>query len=181
MFNTVNQFCQNYYDQLPTDGLRAIGLSTILSFTASVTIITLTTPTNQMPNSLSRAGCVALISCLATSIHVVTHPIFNYVFDNPNDEFNGYQEFISTCIDITLSHILINYATSYKVNLLTSMSISKENFIILPSSIVKITLDMLFRGLDYIYPGIRDEAYNDLKNEFNIDLKYSSTPVYLVI
>ena len=62
MFNAVNQFCQNYYDQTPIGGLKAAGLSAVVSFTASVIIITLKTGSNPTPD-LSRAALAAGISC----------------------------------------------------------------------------------------------------------------------
>jgi hypothetical protein len=156
MFSAVNQFSQNYYDQLPADGLKAAGLSVVFSFTASIVMLTLITPSNQAPNNLSRAGLAAGIAFLATSIHALTTPIFNYLFDNPNNQtLNGFQEFIKVVIDITLAHILINYTTALKVNLITTTSINLHdgNFICLPNNLFEISTDMALRcfGSSYAY------------------------------
>lgn len=146
MLNSINQFCKDYYTQIPSDGFKAACLSSAFSFAASVLVISFTTPVNQMPN-LSRAGLAAGISFLAACIHAITTPIFNYLLDNPNNDFNGFYELFKECINITLAHLLINHATPFKVNLITAYDWKNEN-IVLCSNVLRISLDIAFKALN---------------------------------
>lgn len=175
MINTVNQFCQGYYNQIPTDGLRAVGLSALFSFTASVLVIACTTPVNQMPN-LSRAGVAAGISCLAATIHALTTPIFNFLFNNPNNDFDGRIECMRFVIDITLVHILINHIIAFKINLLMSTTSTH-----IPHTLVKIFLDMSLKFGEFIteqsLPDIRDM----FEQRFHVDFNQNSSPIYIFL
>jgi len=179
MFNSISQFCSNYYDQLPADGFKAAALSVTLSFTASVMAISLSSPVNQAP-SLSRVVLATGIAVTATAIHVATTPIFNYIFDNPTNAFHGWLEFVRFFVDMTLTHLLINHATAFKINLLTSNNIQKGNFIILPSNIIKAGIDMVLRPLNLIDPAFANDIRNVLQN-CGMNFNQNFTPIYVTI
>lgn len=140
MFDVVNKYCKAYYDKLPADGLKSAGLSAMYSFTASMIYIAWKTPMNQMPNDLSRAGIAAGIGFVAAGIHAITQPIFNYFFSNPDNHFNMWEEIIRNLTSISLTHILINDITPFKINLITPRSPINENFIIFPTTLIHIAI-----------------------------------------
>lgn len=178
MFNAVSQACQNYYDQLPADGLKAIGLSAAVSLFASVTIITMTSPANQVPD-LSRAYLAHGISLLAATVHVLTNPIFNYILDNPNNDFNGFHEFLKSFVNITFVHILINNNTAFKVNIITSMNFRDGNFIILPSNIFKAPVDAAIKLVEFTAGHVPTPLVNFFTDVLHMDFKQNSTPFYI--
>lgn len=183
MFNRVGQFCENfsqeYYDQIPADGLKAIGLSAVVSLVASIIIATFSTGANQ-PANLSRVALAVGIGSLASVIHVLTTPIFNYIFDNPNNDFNGFQEFIRVLIDITLTQVLINHTTAFKINLITALNLQGGNFIILPHNLFKAGSDMAIRTLNVIDPGFA-AFVRHICMRLGMDFNVNPTPVYMVI
>lgn len=143
MFDAVGKFCNDYYNQIPDDGLKAAGLSAIYSFTASMIYIAWRTPINQMPNDLTRAGLAAGIAFVAAGIHAITTPIFNYFFSNPNNYLNCRMELIRNVCSISLTHILINQTKVFKINLITPRNLENPNFIMIPSTLVKVSFHML--------------------------------------
>ena len=182
MFSAVNQFCQNYYNQIPSGGLKAVGLSAAVSFAASVTVITLTTPLNQGPTNLSRGVLAAGIACLAAAIHALTNPIFNHLFDNPNNDFNGFEQFLRMTIDISLVHLLINHTTAFKINLMTASNLRGGNFIILPNHVFKTAVDMSIRMSNFFGAGsVADGIRVFCTNFLDIDFNRNSPPVYVVV
>ncbi len=184
MFNAVNQFCQNYYDQLPADGLRAVGLSATGSLLASVTLVILTTPRDQIPFDLSRACAAVGISFLAAMIHALTTPIFNYFFDNPTNEFNGWQELLRILTDITLVHLLINHTTAFKVNLITAQFPRGPNFVILPHTLIKASMDnaaIMSRVLQFSHGrNVPSLAHFRAGMADYFDFNHNSSPIYVV-
>lgn len=174
MFTPISQFCQNYYDQIPDDSLKTIAFSGVLSFVAEVFVITLSSPTNQTPN-LTRSAFAFSIAVVAASIHAITTPIFNYLFDNPKHEFNGYQEYIQILVDITLTHVLINHTTS--INLITAMNLQNGNFIILPSNILKSSTDIGLRLLNLLDPTVSADLRHMIE-DIGMDFNSNTTPIY---
>jgi hypothetical protein len=182
MINAINQFCHDYYNQLPVDGLKVAGLSAVYSFTASLTVVMLRIPFNQPPN-LSRPALAAGIAFFASAIHVLALPIFNYLFDNPKSgTFNGFQEFIKLTIDLTFVHVLINNTTAFKINLLTGAGLKNGSFPILPSNFFKIVAD--------IYADICIRCSESVTGTFirtfcttylGMDFNDNSTPIYITV
>lgn len=167
--NSISQICKNYYDQLPDDGLRAIGFSTLYSFFASVTIITLKTLLNQPTRGLNRSGLAAGIAFVATTIHVMTTPIFNYLFNNPNNQqFNGWQEMVKAVSVEALTQMLIN-STGSKANIITAWRVHNDDFLFFPNNIMKISL--------YLYTYLH--TYFGIPTNFAPPNSANSTPIYL--
>jgi hypothetical protein len=179
MFNNINQFCHNYYDQLPPNLLRTIGCSAAVSFAASVCVLAVTSKPNQAVD-LSRAVLATCIGITATLVHALTSPLFNDLFNVNNQAFNGYLEFTKIITNITLTQVLINYLTGYKINLITAFIPKNDNFIILPNTIVKILLDMYIRALDLMTPNFALHMQQQC-HQFGIDLNTNSTPVYICV
>lgn len=171
MFNNISKICNDYYNQLPADGLKSAGLSALYSFTASLIVIKLKTPINQMPSNLSRAGLAAGIAFTAATINALTAPIFNYLYDNPNNYFNCWEEFLRNITSLSLTHILINSTTAFKVNLLTAFNLKNENFIIFSTSLIKIAA---YQAVNWV-----SIFTNNNPTPNNINQMKNTTPVYV--
>lgn len=182
MFGAINYCCQNYYNQIPSDTLKNIGLSGIYSFTASLIILSVSTSINKSPNTSRVVLCTA-IAMVATTIHGATTPLFNQFFDNPNNDFRGYQELIKVLFSIGATHILINQLTPFKINLINSMSIQNGNFLILCHTIIKITASIAFQLLYFpAHPKKIVLNGRNLAAPINLfDFTINPTPIYVTI
>jgi hypothetical protein len=179
VFNNINQFCQNYYNQLPPNLLRTIGCNAAASFVASVCVLAVTSKPNQAVD-LSRAVFATCIGITATLVHALTTPLFNDLFNVNNQTFNGYLEFTKIITNITLTQILINYTTAYKINLITAFMPKNDNFIILPNTIVKILSDMYIKAFDILDPNFALHMRQQC-HQLGIDFNTNSTPVYICV
>lgn len=173
MISSIQNVCHNYYEQLPPNTLRSIGLSALFTFTASTIVITLGADITNQPVSLARPALAAAVTMTATAIHALTTPIFNYLFENPTNKFSGGIEFLKTFTTLTLTHLLFSI-TSYKVNLLNPSLIKGDGFITFPGNIFKQMLGML-QSLDNLLKGNQAQPTNGLGMDFN----QNPNPVYL--
>lgn len=139
MLPAINQYCRNYYNQIPLGSLRTASLSAAFSFSASVLLLAFEPSTII----LSRASAAAGIAFIASAIHIVTTPIFNYIFNNPHHQFNGWQEIIKSLTSRTLAHILVNYSIKDQINLISFATTRYGVFIVIASNIVKCIADIM--------------------------------------
>ncbi len=121
MFQAIKDGFQNYYNQIPNETLSAIGRSAVYSFTYSFFLGRHVNPLN-LTTPLVSAGYAAL----ASTIHAVTTPIFNYMFGNQDVYF--IQEFAKLCISISLSLSLVSYATTKQINITALKQFQGLNF-----------------------------------------------------
>lgn len=171
MFNAVGNFCNNYYQQLPDDGLKSAGLSAMGSFLASATVICMKSGYYQMQPDFTRAGLAAGVTFAAAIIHTITTPIFNYLFDNPNNQFNGFYEFAKFSMTVYLTHFLINHATAFKINLVSQVNFQYGKFNLIPSNLIWAELDVIARVFHFFGSNAFNFHYN----------KPNSTPYYFTI
>lgn len=181
MIQSMNQVCQNYYDNLPSDTIKIAAKSALFSFITSVCIVAITTKPNQ-PVDLARSALAATIAATATIIHALTQPIFNYLFDQKLNSSDSYVEFIRVLYDIIFTHVLVNNLTAFKINLINTIIPSGENFVILPSNLIRISLDL---GVKCVSAAIDPALANQIGVFFTnngIDLNFTnSTPTYITI
>lgn len=170
MLNGINHCCKDYYDQIPANSLRAIGLSAVTSFTA-----TLCFPKTDLSRPFLAAGIVGL----AATIHAITAPIFNYIFDNKG-VYNPYQEFAHILFNTTLTQILFNRVTPFNINLLNNDLVSFSNrYGMMTSSLIRIIADITLRALNYFEPLGSADARLELQN---LGINFSqTTPIYFTV
>jgi len=180
MFNRVNQFCQSYYNELPADGLKTALKSSIFSFTASILLCC--SRINQTPD-FPRIFVASLIGGVASVIHVLTTPFFNYLFDNPHSHtFSGIQEMIKYLVNVTFTQLLINKITASNFNLITAIIPKGENFFIFASNNIKVIYDISKSLLDWMSSGgavrVQDPFARDPLEGF-FDFNKNPPPIYL--
>lgn len=179
MINGISQFCHDYYDQIPVHSLKAVGLSAVTTFTASVLLF------SDMENSRAldlRPFLGAGIAAVAAAIHALTIPIFNYIFDN-NGIYNPYQEFAHTISCKFLTQILFNRVTAFNINLLEGdQSTLVNNFTVFLSCQMRMVADIMIRLIAYfnvvphhVIGGTRHQIQSWGVN-FN-----QTTPIYFVV
>lgn len=180
MIQTIKQTCQNYYNQIPAGSLRAVCRSGLFSFTASLILF------NSDPRAVNliRPALAGTTAAVASSIHALIIPLFNYICGNHQSQW--YKELFLTCSSLALAHVGLNYALpSCNINLITTLS-PLDRFVILSSSLVKIILQLPsscihLMGVDVIVPELADSVRS--KSEYiaqclGINLNRISTPVY---
>jgi hypothetical protein len=180
MLNAISQFCYDYYDQIPAHSLRAIGLSAVTTFTATVILLAASKGSNKAVD-VSRPVLGAGIALMAATIHALTIPIFNYLFDN-NGIYNPYQEAVHVVFSMTLTQLLINRVTSLNINLLTSnlWDPHKDSFVIWTSSYIRIIGDIMLRALAYSCPAPIISSWRSDMQDWGINFN-QTTPIYLPV
>lgn len=108
MFSEINQFCKNYYNQIPSNSLKAMGLSAVCTFTVHVAFLN---GRNIEVSDLSRAAVFSGIAALATATQAVITPIFNYLFSNDEKKYNPYQELVQLTCSEALTRFSIEILT----------------------------------------------------------------------
>jgi uncharacterized membrane protein YbhN (UPF0104 family) len=173
MFGSIGQFCKNYYDQIPLYTFKTAACSAAITFAICITVV-------RGPSyprvDLSRAGSAATIAVVATLIHALTTPLFNYIFDTNGQSFNGYKELCRFFINVGFTQILINHTTPFKIGLLDGVTY-KHNFLCVPGTLQKIASDVLIVAADLLEIGI--PSRNTLQTWF--DFNTNPTPYYIVI
>ncbi len=134
VFEAIKQTCQTYYNELPNNIPRTVCQSAIYSFTISMVISNLRPSLPEIGRPLAAAG----IAALASLVHALTTPFFNYLFGDQNANF--FRETVKFTFNTTLVHLLFN-STTYKVNLITvhgnwfvpmGMNFLKSSFKLIP-------------------------------------------------
>lgn len=177
MFATVQQACQDYYDQIPEHSLRSIGLSAMMSFTATLVILSYQTEINR-PVSFSRPVLAAAVGVVASTVQAVTTPIFNYLFDTSSNQFNGFHECFKRIIVICLTQILFNRATSHNINLVNSgLYFQDANFVTFESNIAKVSFDIGIRICEFF--GTPQGYRQYVEYLFGVNFNSNSNPIYI--
>ncbi|MBA2369980.1 MAG: hypothetical protein H0V82_13330 [Candidatus Protochlamydia sp.] len=109
MFDTIQTACNDYYQALPLNSLRAIGRGTIFSFVASATVYNI----GGGPLNFERPAKAASVAFVASAVNALTSPFFNWIFANQESKFP--QEFIRFVCDVVITDQVINYAMPFKV------------------------------------------------------------------
>ncbi|WP_068470208.1 hypothetical protein [Candidatus Protochlamydia phocaeensis] len=164
MITGLQQGFLSYANQIPRNSLRTVGRSAVFSFTASVILVHLNP---QAGVNLARPVVAGVTAALAATIHALLIPVFNYIFSS---ESTWYKELLIPAFSLTIAHVGLNYAIpSANINLINTLSPFKR-FIILPSSIIKINLQILSR--------IQPSTTRLLTHLWGEDLNLMSTPIY---
>jgi hypothetical protein len=116
MIASFNNVCQNYYNHLPANTVRSVGQSALFSFSACFLFVTLPqgNQAGQMSNLL-RPIVVAGIAALASSIHALMNPLFEFIFGDP--QIKAYREGIKWVVVSTLTSIVIARLTNTQFDL----------------------------------------------------------------
>lgn len=141
--NTIKQSFEDYYNEIPEHSLRAIGLSGIYSFTATVALLSLRHQNQHV--HYSRAIYSAGIAVVASTIQALTMPFFNYAFNNKGEghSYNPYQDYVHVLCSLAVSEILINQTMGTTVNLTTgtfSHLLNKNLYIVFSTSVIKASI-----------------------------------------
>lgn len=186
MISNIGQFFSHYYNEIPPNSLRTIGCSAITSFVITILFggIGKNNPAFDLTNTVLATG----ISTLATTIHALTHPIFNYIFHTHNGEFNGFKESAKILINSALTHSLINNLTPYKINFINNLLDDEKRkvFLLIPSNVIKMGVDMGLRIVEKIENLVTgsNNAYfgnNQIGNFFGVNFSFNSTPMYITM
>lgn len=125
MLNRMSQFCQDYYNQIPAHSLKAIGLSAAASFFATIIFY-------RAQNISPLAS--AKIAIIASTIHALITPMFNYIFANNGHTYNSYQEFCQIILNVLVIRALGRSVFNCRVGAM-------------PSCVMRIAADIAFRIL----------------------------------
>ncbi|MCE2982550.1 MAG: hypothetical protein LW832_03180 [Parachlamydia sp.] len=170
MFGIVESACKNYYTQIPEGSLRSIFKSGVYPFVISFVCVNYT---KGAALNFTRPLASAAACTLASTIHALTAPFFEWLFEN--DKFYVHQEIIKFWIDLTLAHSLIHYATPYKVALFTKQSwplminIASQN-------IFKLALVPFIT----LANAIKVDGHQFLKTKFGVDMSQATPAIYYI-
>lgn len=180
MINSIRNVCQTYYNELPADGFKKIGLSAAVSFAAS-TVLSVYLMSESRNQIFARAAVAAGMAAIAGAIHVLTKPIFNYLCDNTANRFNPYQEFMATAISLACTQTLVNHFTAMKVNLWDSAYFNGYQFFpALPIHLPLISVHFIDRICGWLNPNTM-RTFADLLQNFGIDIHSNAPPFYVMI
>lgn len=172
MISAIRQACQSYYSQLPVNMLPAMGRSAFFSFTASFILVAADSSKSIV---LARPMITAGIACAASTIHALTNPLFNYIFEN--QEIQWHQEIIRLVIDFTLTGLLLKQVTAYKVN---ELALKKLALIFVSSHMARLIIDVPLSLLHVVDKGAADTSKAWL-TQWGIEFNTTTNPTYLVI
>lgn len=176
MLHAIKDGYLSYYNQIPADTLPAIGRSAIYSFTFSFITVRSRAPTMDLTTCLVSAGYAAL----ASTIHALTTPIFNYMFGNQDVYF--LQEAAKCWINISLSLTLVSYITTKQINF-----VAMKYFF--GASLVSLTayFDLFPKALNYLGQQFHDpsliagaQKIRDVLKTLGLDSQAGVNAVYLL-
>lgn len=80
---------------------------------------------------------------------------------------------------MTLTEVLINHTTAFKINLLTAHCLRDGNFILMTSNIIKLSAHMAFQFYSFL-PGSQ-QITKKICDILGMDFNVNSNPVYVVV
>jgi len=172
VFTQVRQGFEWYWFELPDNMVSSIGKSALYSFTASFILTAADTTKTIVLNRPLTAGAVA---CLAATVHALTNPVFNYIFENK--KIIWHQEIVRYVIDYTVTCLLLKQATAYKVH---ELAFKKSSLFFMSSHMLRLVIDVPL-GLVQM---VDQEAANQAKTwltRWGITFKTSVNPTYGVL
>ena len=140
MIDTIQEGFKDYYNALPEHTLRSIGLSAVCTFTASTLAASQVAGWNQ-PVSFYRPFLATAISTVASTIHALTRPFFDYLFNNTTRDYNGFQDCFQYFTVTVFTHMYV----------LTAISLEND-FLIFSHTLPKMGMYMA-QAFDYFAAG----------------------------
>jgi hypothetical protein len=152
-------------------------MSGTISLIASTILLTCTSPVNQSV-SLTRPFVAAGIATIASTIDRLTTPLFNYLFDQSPNDFNGVTELVKQMSVVILTHTLINHTTPYNVNLITTQFSKNENFFLVGTALFRASCDVYYRICGNLVSNIMPRQ---MLSAWGVDFNSPSTGRYFSI
>lgn len=174
MLEAVRQTCQRYYDEIPAGTGQAIAKSALYSFAASAILFS----TRPSSVNLSRPVVAAGVSALASSIHALTAPLFNKVFDR-NDPPYLHSEIVKLFVDMALVHVAVQQ-TPLKACAEIFGTMSKTHvFVLYSSELLRSTAKLILGIISLLDPYGSRHVREFCENRLGIDLSRPATPIYI--
>ncbi len=171
IFNTVQDRFHVYYAQLPANTLPSMFRSALYSFSISFIIGGIDSRTIQLTRPLITAG----VAGLATLIHALTNPFFNYIFEN--QRIKWHQEAIRFIIDVTATSLLVRQAAAFKVQ---ELIFQKAAFWFMSTHVARLGIDLTISCIG----ALDEEAVTQARNwlgTWGIKFDTDDNPTYLVV
>lgn len=185
MLNVINQFCHNYYQEIPNGSLNTIAVSAASSFVVSAMFTSCIKPDQLL--DLSRPLLATGVSIVAATIHALTIPMFNHCFNNPqNKGYSPLQDFIQLFLSLSISEVLINTVSINKTHIFTATYNNNINSIHLLFLIntTKMAIGAAVRIIvnQTASPGVSQINLTfDDPTIFGFNFKNNSTPYYIMM
>lgn len=175
MLDAIQTACINYYQEIPAHSLQAVARSWVFSFTAS---LILSNQPHQTALNFARPLMAASVGALASTINALTTPFFNWMFGNK--EYRIHQELIRVLVDMTLTHNLINFGTSHKVNLFAPQLAAKlvKFYPFSHNIFMKIPFAIPTAIINIFSSNLAERIKTVFNNMWGVDIKNVTTSVY---
>ncbi len=179
----IQNFCQNYYQEIPKDTFQKVGRSAIYSFSIALVLSNgqqFIKPETVKTVSINFARPLLLTSVAVTSslVYALTTPLFNKIFGD--DEIVFHRECIKYCVHLSCSYILLTHLTTFNTH---SIGVAVINAI--PVNLFLAEFDLLPLAVEKLDAfGITTNMATDIRNIYRmlgIDVQKNANSLYLTM